>query len=107
MECEVCSFSLHRRAKPDFSSFAQLYQATDIVDPKTQKLTTTLILGLVKYVHVRKDVLNERGTVDPEKFMPVGRMGDILFGSIRTGYRIPRPSWKQEGDKIQEFLKEQ
>lgn len=64
----------------------------------------TLILGLVKLIHVRNDVLNERGHVDPAQFRPIARGGDITY--LRTGdaFRLPRISWKLEGDKISQFL---
>ena len=39
----------------------QLFQATDIKIPDTQEHTCTLILGLVKYIHVRNDVLTVSG----------------------------------------------
>lgn len=50
-------------------------------------------------------MLNERGTVDPGKLLPIGRMGDILYASLGGGYRITRVAWKDDGDRIQEFLK--
>jgi hypothetical protein len=65
--------------------------------------TTTLILGLVKHIHVRKDVLSERGTVDPTKFKPLGRLGDITYSTLGDGFRLPRPAWKDE-QKIIEGL---
>ncbi|KAH8088986.1 hypothetical protein BXZ70DRAFT_955111 [Cristinia sonorae] len=88
-----------------FSMECELFQDTDIFHPATGERTSTLILGLVKYFHIRTDMLNERGTVDPAKFMPVGRMGDIMYGSLRGGYRISRPVWKVDGETIREFIK--
>lgn len=78
----------------------QLFHQHDIVHPDKDVTTTILILGLVKYIHVRKDVLNERGNVDPGKLKPVGRLGDILYGSLGGGYRIPRPVWNNENEKV-------
>lgn len=86
--------------------FSQLFQVHDIVHPSNGLATTVLILGHVKYIHVRKDMLNERGNVDPGKLKPVGRLGDILFASVGGGYRIPRPVWKDESEKVLAVNKE-
>ena len=83
-----------------------MFEAHDIVHPNNGLATTVLILGLVKHIHVRKDVLNERGNVDPGKLKPVGRLGDILFGSLGGGYRIPRPVYKDVAEEVQALDKE-
>lgn len=83
----------------------QLFQAVDIVHPTSRKVTATLILGLVKCIHVRNDVLNERGVVDYAKLKPVGRLGDISYARVGDAFRLPRLAWKLEGEKIGEFLK--
>ena len=63
-----------------------------------------MILAHVKYIHIRKDVLNERGRVDITKFKPVARLGDITFGRISNAYRVPTPSWAKDGDKARRAL---
>ncbi|KAF7348615.1 Flavin-Reduct domain-containing protein [Mycena venus] len=63
-------------------------------------LATNLILGTVKYIHVRKAVLNEKGVVDPAKLKAIGRMGDITFISVKDGFRVPRRSWAQDKEEI-------
>ncbi|KAI9063959.1 hypothetical protein FKP32DRAFT_1570991 [Trametes sanguinea] len=88
-----------------FSMECELFQAIDIIHPSTNQHTATMVLGLVKCIHVRNDVLNERGVVDYAKLKPVGRMGDITYSRVGDGFRIPRPAWKLEGEKITEFLK--
>lgn len=90
MECEVCASPL---PSPIDHNKSQLLQAIDIIHPETQVATTTMILGNVKYIHVRKDVLNERGNVDPAKLKPMGRMGDITYARSTEGFRLERPSW--------------
>ncbi|TFK92174.1 hypothetical protein K466DRAFT_513988 [Polyporus arcularius HHB13444] len=95
----------HRVKESAFSMECELFHAHDIVNPNSGKHTTTLILGLVKAIHVRADVLNERGVVDFAKFKPVSRLGDISYARVGDAFRIPRPSWKIEGEKIGEFLK--
>ncbi|OCH91051.1 hypothetical protein OBBRIDRAFT_792666 [Obba rivulosa] len=88
-----------------FSMECEFYEAIDIKNPDTGVSTTTLLLGLVKYIHVRNDMLNERGNVDPAKYKVVGRMGDITYTRVQEGFRLTRPAWgKDEG--LQNFYKE-
>ena len=84
---------------------AKLFQAIDIVHPETGEHTATLVLGRVRYFHVRNDVLNERGLVDFTKLQPIGRVGDISYTRVGDGFRLARPSWAAEGAKIQEQVK--
>ncbi|KAF8119949.1 hypothetical protein EV363DRAFT_1194054 [Boletus edulis] len=84
-----------------FSMECELFQAIDIVHPTTGECTTTLILAHVKYIHVRNDMLTERGTVDPIKFKPVARLGDISYARLGDIFRIPRPVWATEESNIQ------
>ncbi|THH29679.1 hypothetical protein EUX98_g4491 [Antrodiella citrinella] len=88
-----------------FTMECELYKDIDIPNAINGGISTTLFLGLIKHIHVRKDMLNARGTVDPAKLQPVGRMGDILYGSLGGGYRLARPAWSAEGEVIQEFIK--
>ncbi|KAI0946642.1 hypothetical protein AcW1_010056 [Taiwanofungus camphoratus] len=87
-----------------FSMECELYQSIDIVNPATGINTTTMILGLVKFIHVRKDMLTEKGAVDPARLKAVGRMGDITYSRIGDGFRLRRPMWSQEGQDIQKAL---
>ncbi|CAL1704538.1 unnamed protein product [Somion occarium] len=89
-----------------FSMECELFQTIDITHPESGVKSTTLILGRVKYIHVRRDTLNERGNVDPDKLKPIGRLGDILYASLGGGFRIPRPSWAVEGENVLELEKE-
>ena len=56
------------------------------------------------YVGIRKDVLNERGQVDITKLKPVSRNGDISYARVGDAFRLPRPAWAEEGEKISAFL---
>ncbi|KAF7291983.1 Flavin-Reduct domain-containing protein [Mycena indigotica] len=60
-----------------------------------------LILGTVKYIHIRNAVLNDRGLVDPVKLRPVSRLGEIAYATIGDVFRIPRPVWKDEKDELE------
>ncbi|TFY59011.1 hypothetical protein EVJ58_g6048 [Rhodofomes roseus] len=87
-----------------FSMECELFQTIDVADPESGAHTTTLILGHVKYIHVRKDILNERGNVDPAKLKPVGRMGDISYSRVGEGFRIARPVWANEQETIKKAI---
>jgi hypothetical protein len=76
------------------------------VNPVTEIATTTLILGLVKHIHVRNDVLTERGTVDPTKFKPLGRLGACAYSTLGDGFQLSRPAWKDEQKDVEQALKE-
>ncbi|KAK7693434.1 hypothetical protein QCA50_003002 [Cerrena zonata] len=88
-----------------FSMECELFQDIDIKHPDTGASTQVLILGLVKTIHVRNDMLTERGTLDPDKFQPVGRLGDILYSTLGKGYRIARPAWSDEKETVIELNK--
>ncbi|KAG1732014.1 uncharacterized protein EDB91DRAFT_1058385 [Suillus paluster] len=87
-----------------FSMECELYKSIDITHPVTGEHNSTLILAHVKYIHVRKDVLTDKGVVDLTKFKPVARLGDISYARIGDAYRIARPSWAQEEARIQDAL---
>ena len=50
-------------------------------------------------------MLNERGLVDADKFQVVARLGDILYSTLGTGYRLPRPAWSNENETVTEINK--
>lgn len=77
-----------------------------MVQPDTLKATTTLFLATVKYIHIRKDMLDERGVVDAAKLMPVSRLGDVSFGRLTEGFRIPMPRWANIADEVKDILGE-
>lgn len=83
-----------------FSLECELLESIDIKHPVTSAVTTGLILGSVKCIHVRKDVLNERGSVDPGKMQPVCRLGGILYGRIKEGYSLERFTWDRYGEDL-------
>ncbi|RDB18610.1 hypothetical protein Hypma_014724 [Hypsizygus marmoreus] len=86
-----------------FSMECELLQTIDIPDPATSIVATTLVLGSIKYIHVRNDVLNERGMVDPAKFKPVARLGGTLYARIAEGYHLDRHTWKEHETRIREL----
>ncbi|KAG1876329.1 hypothetical protein F4604DRAFT_1621999 [Suillus subluteus] len=87
-----------------FSMECELYKSIDITHPVTGEHTSTLILAHVKYIHVRKDMLTQRGVIDLTKFKPVARVGDISYARVGDGFRIASPTWAQDKAKIHEAL---
>ena len=65
----------------------------------------TLILGSIKYIHVRNDVLDARGNADIAKLKPVSRIGGIKYALIKDVFPLPRPSWENDGGEIVKVLK--
>jgi hypothetical protein len=70
----------------------------------TGEHSSTLILAHIKYIHVRKDMLTERGGVDITKFKPVARMGDISYARVGDAFKLTRPVWAQDEATIQDAL---
>ncbi|KAH9924529.1 uncharacterized protein B0H18DRAFT_955431 [Fomitopsis serialis] len=79
-----------------FALECTLFSSQEITHPATGTVTTTLVLGLVKAVHIRRDMLTSRGLVDPTKLRAVGKMGDITYARQGAMFRIPCPDWTPE-----------
>jgi len=63
--------------------------------PDSSEVTTTLILGLIKRVHVRKSVLGADGnSIDITKLRPVARLGGTSYARVGVLCDLPRPTWK-------------
>ncbi|KAG9221048.1 hypothetical protein CCMSSC00406_0005513 [Pleurotus cornucopiae] len=80
----------------------ELYFSKDI--PKSEAdatIGTTLILGLIKKVHIRESVLSDDGeSVDPRKLRAVARLGGLEYATIGHRFELPRPSWKELKDSF-------
>jgi len=59
-----------------------------------------LILASVKYIHVRNDMRDGKGNMDPGKFMPVGKLVGPLFAKVNEGYAMDRPTWETHGEEL-------
>ncbi|CBQ67749.1 conserved hypothetical protein [Sporisorium reilianum SRZ2] len=58
------------------------------------KHTTTLVLGRVRVLHIRKDTIHpETGAVDASKTLPITRIGGLQYARTSTGYELERPKW--------------
>ncbi|KAF9244929.1 hypothetical protein BU15DRAFT_41526, partial [Melanogaster broomeanus] len=77
----------------------ELFHTYDIRPPGTEKITHTLVLGLIKRVHVRESVLADNGTIDPVRLRAVSRLGGTTYARIGEGFDLGRPNWEQIKDE--------
>ncbi|KZO92309.1 hypothetical protein CALVIDRAFT_557684 [Calocera viscosa TUFC12733] len=84
----------------------QLWKHIDISPPGFAQPANTLFLGTVKRIHVRQDILNERGVVDPRKLRPVARLGDVSYARLGEVFRLPRYLWEDQKEEVERFLGE-
>jgi flavin reductase (DIM6/NTAB) family NADH-FMN oxidoreductase RutF len=52
---------------------------------------TSLVLAQVLLFHVRDDIVDEEGRIDPTAWTPMARMGGQLYAPVREIREIPRP----------------
>ncbi|KAL1751842.1 hypothetical protein FB107DRAFT_221189 [Schizophyllum commune] len=88
-----------------FSMECELMHTHEICDPHAGEVQYTHVLGRVIYIHVRRNVLSERGVVDIQKFKPIARIGDISYCTIGDIFRMRAPSWEEAKPSIPEELK--
>ncbi|KAJ3476045.1 hypothetical protein NLI96_g11432 [Meripilus lineatus] len=82
----------------------ELYDFKDVAPPGAEKPTTTIVLGLIKYIHIHKAVLAEDGnTVDPSKLRPVARLGGATFARLGEGFDLSRLTWKSSKEQIEKL----
>ncbi|KAK7439787.1 hypothetical protein VKT23_017361 [Stygiomarasmius scandens] len=98
-----------------FSMECELFQALEIIHPKTKEHTGTVIYGLIKCIHVRNDVLADTKTLeasghraklvaDPAKLRTIARMGDISYGYVSEPFRLPRSNWEKDGEIVKSVV---
>ncbi|KIK67335.1 hypothetical protein GYMLUDRAFT_192051 [Collybiopsis luxurians FD-317 M1] len=93
-----------RCAESIVSMECTLHSSQDISDLKNEAITSTLVLGLIKQVHVRQTALAENGLeLDPAKLRPVARLGGLTYARLTDGFNLPRLSWKKFGEKVREM----
>ncbi len=85
----------------------QLFKTVDIVEPNSLKAKSTLVLGLIKYIHMRKDTLDPaRGIPDPGKLKVAVRLGSPNYATLGDVFQLPIPQWEKEKDEIKEIMGE-
>lgn len=103
--------SLHVKAprvrESAFSMECELFKTVDIVEPNSLKAKSTLVLGLIKYIHMRKDTLDPaRGIPDPGKLKVAVRLGSPNYATLGDVFQLPIPQWEKEKDEIKEIMGE-
>ena len=87
-----------------YSLSYQLHSFQDISLSSSSEPTTTVVLGLIKKIHVRESILNKDGaTIDLSKFRPVARLGGTTYARVLEGFDLPRISWKAVAEKYDEM----
>ncbi|RDB25416.1 Uncharacterized protein YwrF [Hypsizygus marmoreus] len=82
----------------------ELYSFQDISPPKSTEITTTLVLGLVKKIHVRPSVLDADGDgIDPSKLRPVARLGNRTYSRLLDVFDLPRIPWETVSDAYEDL----
>ncbi|KAI0305575.1 hypothetical protein B0F90DRAFT_1624966 [Multifurca ochricompacta] len=72
----------------------ELFHSQDIFPDGIMVPSATLILGRVKYVHVRNSVLQPDGLrADPAKLRPTSRIGGQTYARLGEGFDLKRPEW--------------
>ncbi|KAF5393494.1 hypothetical protein D9757_000654 [Collybiopsis confluens] len=93
------------QVKPPRCAESIFHFSHDISDLNNEQTTTTLVLGLIKQVHVRESALSENGIeVNPAELRPVARLGGLTYARLTDGFNLPRLSWKKWGDKVGDMV---
>jgi len=72
----------------------ELFQSQDIFPDGATAPSATLVLGRVKYVHVRNSVLRPDGLrADPAKLRPISRISGMTYARLGEGFDLKRPEW--------------
>ena len=64
------------------------------------KVSTTIVTCEVVMMHIMKDVLDDKGHIDIQKYRPVSRLGGNRFSNVREGWDLPRPKYQKPGDEM-------
>ncbi|KAF9070605.1 hypothetical protein BDP27DRAFT_1323562 [Rhodocollybia butyracea] len=83
----------------------ELHFSHDISNLKSSDITNTLVVGLIKQVHVRESALAENGLeLDPAKLKPIARLGGTAYSRLTDTFDIPRPSWTATEETVAELM---
>lgn len=79
-------------AESAFSIELKYHSHQDIISPKSDKRTATMVLLQAVLFHVWQDALSEdKATVDIATLRPIFRAGGITYGTCYEGFELPRP----------------
>jgi len=92
-----------------FAMECEVYQFIDIPSPESEssplKIMRSLVIGLVKLIHVRNAVLTPSGTVDPALLKPLVRLGGASYAKLGEGFDIPRLVWSEHEERVRDLQK--
>ncbi|KAN0128132.1 hypothetical protein V8E53_014047 [Lactarius tabidus] len=72
----------------------ELFQSQDIFPDGGTVPSTTLVLGRVRYAHVRHSVLQPDGLrANPAKLRPISRISGQTYARLGEGFNLQRPEW--------------
>lgn len=64
-----------------------------------------MVLGLIKHIHVRENVLDETGqAIDPAKLRPISRLGGVKYARVTDVFELPRIDWNSLGETYNGLL---
>ncbi|MGE4239415.1 flavin reductase family protein [Ramlibacter sp.] len=71
----------------------RVVQIVDLDPDATGKTVSTVIIGRVVGVHVRREFLDEKGRFDSKAANPLLRLGGEIYGTLGSLLDIPRPAY--------------
>jgi flavin reductase (DIM6/NTAB) family NADH-FMN oxidoreductase RutF len=63
----------------------------DIIRLGTHPLAGNIVIGEVIAIHIKDEVMTDKGTVDPDKLHAIGRMGQSSYVRTTDHFEMPRP----------------
>jgi flavin reductase (DIM6/NTAB) family NADH-FMN oxidoreductase RutF len=57
--------------------------------------STTMVIGRVKMIHLRQDIIDETGGVDIKALRPISRFAGTTYGRSVVGYDLNLPIWDE------------
>lgn len=95
-EFEACGLQPARsvRVRPPRVAEARVHfecQVHSIIHLGTGPGGANMVIGSILLIHVRDDVLNERGRADPARLDTIGRMGGMSYARTTDRFDLKRP----------------
>ncbi len=77
-----------RVAESPINFECELYRAVPVGEGPGH---STVVIGLIKHIHIRDDLLDEQGRVDIHRLQAIGRLGKFEYCSVRDIFEMQRP----------------
>ena len=56
--------------------------------------STTVVIGLIRHIHIRDDVIGERNHIDLSRLRPVARLAGNSYAYVRETFELVRKTYK-------------